>query len=425
MLFAFIYEIILWFLAFIALPKMLYQCIKHKKYRNSFALRCGYHFPKIVKGDRKLVWIHAVSVGETKAVAGLAKIIKKELTNCLVIVSNTTETGHAEAQRSISEADYHVYLPLDFSWAINPIVKEVKPDLVILCESDFWFNFLKASKGCEAKVAVVNGKLSARSTQRFQVMRSFAQRLFSYVDIFCVQSSQYQTRFRDIGIDPHKILVTGNMKFDENYSELTVNEKIIYKQLLGIRENDQVLVLGSTHDPEENLLLDVLEIVWKQIPNLKVLLVPRHPERFDEVTHLLQKKRVSFLRYSSIALKTGHEKVILIDAMGILQICYQLADIALVGGSYTERVGGHNIIEPCRYGIPLIFGPYMHGQPELVALVKEYQAGLQVPLTELAEVLIVYLNSPSKRQALGQAGKRLMNETCGATAKTWEALKGL
>jgi 3-deoxy-D-manno-octulosonic-acid transferase len=421
-MFRIFYEFALWLLLLIALPKLIYQRWKYGKYRNSLAQRFGKDFPKIDKKDRKLVWIHAVSVGESKAVAALAKRIKQELDNPIILISSTTETGHAETLRSMPFADYHIYMPLDFRHIICPIVEQAKPDVVILCETDFWYNFLSSCKAVGAFIAVVNGKISIRSLERLKRFGFFSKQLFSLVDKFCVQNALYQNRFEQIGVPSNKIVVTGNIKFDEEYPRLSTEELQRWKEQLGISPDDQVLVIGSSHSPEEEILLDVLRDVWQKCPKLKVLLVPRHPERFNEVAGLLAKKAIPFVRFSAINARTGNESVILVDAMGVLRKCYQLADVAIVAGSYTPRVGGHNIIEPCWFSVPVFFGPHMQTQLELVELVAEYHAGMQVSPENLAEALIACLTDPAKRAELGEGGVKLVHDLRGATSKTWKAL---
>lgn len=425
MLLGIFYELALWTLAMAAIPKMLYQRFVHGKYRNSLSKRFGFGFPNITKGDRKLIWIHAVSVGETKVVASLAKLLKNSPGNPIIVVSSITETGHVEAQRSMPFADYHVYLPFDLYSIISPIIRRAKPELVILSESDFWYNFLRSSKSHGASVAVVNGKISQRSADRFRKLKLFTNALFSCVDLLCTQNLLYQERFVEVGIPAQKLIVTGNMKFDESYPKLNADEIDIWRRNLGIKASDQVLVVGSTHDPEELLILDALKEVWQHLPHLKVLIVPRHPERFLEVAMLLHKKEIPFIRFSNFNANTGEEKVILIDAMGQLRRCYQLADLAIVGGSFTDKVGGHNIIEPCWYGVPVLFGPHMHTQLELVSLVKQYNAGIQVNKDNLTSTLLSILKDPEKRAKYGKGGELLVSEMQGATAKTWQAISDL
>lgn len=410
------YDLFLFLIALVALPKLLFQMAFHKKYRNSLMQRFGIGFPKIEKGNRKLIWVHAVSMGETKAIASLAKQLKKESGDAVLIFSTVTETGLAEGKKSLPEADYHVFLPFDFAWIINPIVKQVKPDQVILCETDFWYNFLRTSKKVGAHIAVVNGKISERSMNRFMKFRSFTDKVFAQIDRFCVQSSHYRDRFLKLGVPEEKIVVTGNIKFDSHFPKLSSEELLEWKGKLGIKPDDHVLVAGSTHDPEEKIILDACKEVWKADPHLKVLIVPRHPERFDEVAQLLKRRGVEFSRYSE---DCSHETpVVLVDAMGVLRQCYQLATLAIVAGSYTPKVGGHNIVEPCWYGVPVLFGPHLHSQPELLEIVKEYHAGWQVEKEQLAESIKTLLLDPKQREELGGSGTRLVTDLKGATKKT-------
>jgi len=422
MLFSLLYEICLLILALVWFPKFLYQLIFQGKYRQSIHKRFGSGFPEIIKGSRPLIWVHAVSLGETKAVAALFKSFKTEFNNPVLVFSTTTETGYVEACRTLP-ADYHVYLPFDFGWVIRPIVRRIAPDLVVLCESDLWYNFLSASKQAGAIVTMVNGKLSTRSMDRYLKFRFFAKAIFKCIDLLCVQSSLYRKRFETIGVPTEKIVVTGNIKFDGEYPKLPASQIEAWRQELGIGAKDPVLVVGSSHNPEEAQLLKILPRVWAQFPKLKVMLVPRHPERFNEVAGILQKSNVSFRRLSQKNTSNGQSSVILIDAMGLLRKCYQLADIAIVAGSFTTKVGGHNILEPSWYGVPVLFGPSMYSQPDLVDLMREYQAGLQVTIDELPEALLSLLQDKDRRKAIGEAGLRLAGDVHGATAKTLKLIK--
>jgi 3-deoxy-D-manno-octulosonic-acid transferase len=423
MLFTLLYEFFLWIFALIALPKMLYAYWKQGKYRQSLANRFGFSFPVIQKKGRFLVWVHAVSVGETKAIAQLVKKMKSEMPSAIFVISSVTETGHNEALRSIPMADYHVYLPFDFNLIVGHMVKKVVPDLVIISESDFWHNFLRNCKQVGAYIAVVNGKISSRSLHRFKKFSFFTKNLFQYIDLFCLQNSHYLKRFEQLGIPKEKLVVTGNLKFDDVYPKLTDEQFVAWRKQLKINEGDPVLVVGSTHEPEEKLILEQLQKVWKEFPKLKVLIVPRHPERFNVVAELLYKEKIAYACFSQLDSITPETKVILIDAMGLLRKCYQLATLAVVGGSFTEKVGGHNILEPCWYGVPVLFGPYMFSQPQLVELIHLYHAGVQVHLSSLGTTINMLLSDVEEKKALGFAGLAMVEEIKGATDKTWSILK--
>ena len=423
MLLTLLYDASLIIITLLALPKLLYLWLIRKKYRTSFAERFGKGFPDLDSKKAPVIWIHAVSVGETRAIAPLAKLIKNRVPEAAILVSSVTETGHAEAKRCIPFADAHIYMPFDFNWVIVPIVRKIKPTLVLLCESDFWYNFLKAVKAEGGVTVLVNGKLSEKSMNRFAYVPFFTRPLFNLIDLLCVQNRQYARRFEKIGIPAAQLCITGNIKFDDNTPILNESELQAWRAQLGFKNADQVLVIGSTHDPEEKLFIDVLKSLWKQFPVLKALIVPRHPERFNEVAALLNQHEIPFHRFSQIEGSEAEKKVILMDTMGLLRKCYQIATIAIVAGSYTAKVGGHNIMEPSWYGVPVVFGPEMYSQPELVDLVKEYHAGLQVPSETLCEVLLDLLSHPEKQQALGQAGLQLVAAMHGATLKTWEEIR--
>jgi 3-deoxy-D-manno-octulosonic-acid transferase len=413
----FLYECSLFFIALAALPKILYQLIFHKKYRASLLARLGLQYP-IIEKKTNLIWVHAVSVGETKAVVSLARELKRQFPDLQLVVSSTTETGHAEAKRSLPFADQHVYLPLDFSFIVRRIIERASPDAVILCESDFWYNFLRYAKAKGAALLLVNGKMSEKSMRRFCRVPFFSKRLLGLFDVLCLQNQFYRERFEKASAPMDRVFVTGNLKLDEDYPQLSAAEINQWKQRLGIESNQTVLTVGSTHASEEQFLLSVLKDVWKDFSNLKVLLVPRHPERFKEVANLLEKESVATINFTEIQQRTGDEQVLLIDTMGMLRMCYQLSDIALVGGSYTHKVGGHNILEPCWYGKPVLFGPHMHSQMELVSIMNQYGAGFQVSKQDLKSRLEEWLKDESKRQSIGQKGLRLIQEVKGSTKRT-------
>ncbi len=421
MLFSLFYEIILILLALVSLPSFLFQLIFKKKYRNNILQRLGCKFPQIEKSGRRLIWIHAVSVGETKAISSFVKRIKAEPNPPVILFSNTTETGHSEACQTI-KADYHVYLPFDFGWIIKRIVKKVSPDLVILCESDFWVNFLHTAKRIGAQIAVINGKISERSAKRLAKWPTFASKLFSPVDFFCIQNQLYLDRFVQLGVLKPKCMISGNIKFDSEYPSMPERELIEWQKRLGITPDDLVIVAGSSHHGEESLIMRIFTSLSKDFPTAKLLIVPRHPERFDEVGRLLSTGSVSFSRLSQNN-ANPQTKIILIDAMGHLRQMYQLADIAIVCGSFVKNIGGHNILEPSWYGVPVLFGPYMHNQPELVDLVLENEAGLQVDGSLLPSVLSELLSDQEKRNRLGSHGVQLTSKIHGATAKTILFLK--
>lgn len=383
----------------------------------------GGDFEGIQKGAAPLIWIHAVSMGETKAIIHFANLLHQKYPHAEFLITSITETGHAEAKRSLPFAKHHCFLPIDLSWIIRPIVNRLKPDLVVLSETDYWYNFLHAAKENGASIAVINGKLSLRSQNRYKWLGSLLKSLFAPVDIFCVQTEEYRERLETLHIPKEKIIVTGNLKFDAPKETLTERELLELKNKFEITKDDFVLVAGSTHETEEALIIEAYKKLSPTHPHLKILLVPRHPERFDRVEKLFQESSLPYTKWSTLTHATGKEKVFLIDTMGLLKKCYQIADLAIMGGSFVSHVGGHNVLEPAFYGVPVLFGPHMYTQTELAELILKAQAGNQITHENLTTEIEHLIANKEKRAAYSYQGKALTSSLQGTSQCTLEVLK--
>ncbi len=412
-MFKFFYSCVLGVSAILYSPFFFYQMIAKGKYRKSFWQRLGFSFPKV----KNPIWVHGVSVGEAKAIAPLVKRIKQDYPQTPILFTTITETGLAEAKKACPEADFFAYLPFDFS--IRSIVKKVKPKIVILCETDFWFNFMDAAKDEGAKIVVVNGKLSQKSMKRFKRFSFLSKQIFNRIDKIICQNSIYNERFESLGINPSKLEVGGNIKLDSDPGYLNDNEIKSLKEELKLGAGP-ILVVGSTHDPEEKIFLKAFCDLLKEYPSAQMVLVPRHPERFNQVAKIIEEFSLSYGRLSKTI--TEQHPVVLVDAMGKLKKCYQVATVAAVAGSWTDKVGGHNILEPSFYGKAVLYGPYLHTQPDFKALMKDYQGGVQVKSEEIALVLIDLLKNPDRRESLASNGKRMVAECQGALHRTYNHL---
>lgn len=409
-----LYDFALTLLTIGFIPKLIYQKLRYGKYKDFLYHRSGKSFPKIDKGDRPLIWIHAVSVGETKAIAPLAKKLRDSSLNPLILVTNTTETGHDEALRCMSFADYHQFLPFDFSWIIRPIVRRIRPDIVILSESDFWFNFLDEAKKCGGKIFLANGKISDKTVRRLKLLPSVAKRALSLLDHAFVQSQAYANAFESLGLDASRISVTGNVKLD------TIPPKSDPEFLKAFIGDSPLLVAGSSHEGEEALVLDVYQKLLHQFPELKLVVVPRHPERFDHVAKLLQSSGKRVMRYSEQEDPTA--QICLVDKMGLLNLCYAKATITLVCGSFVPGIGGHNIFEPAHYKKAILFGPYMHTQKDFVALFSGQNAAIQTTSEQLFHEVENLLKQPRECIQRGERGFQILQNSQGATQKTYDLL---
>lgn len=390
--------ILLLYLLIIA-PKILWDRIIRGKRHPGFFQRLGFFLPK---PTGPVLWIHAVSVGEVKAIQPLFQELRKN--RGFILVTTTSATGQAEAKRSLSEADAFAYLPLDFSWVVQRWVKWFNPQLFLLVESDFWMQLLSALKKNKTPILLVSGKMSARSARRFQYISSFAKTLFSHFDHLCVQNEEHAARFAPFLSDLTRLHITGNLKLDlqpQPTEPLSISQPTI--------------TLSCTHAPEEELLLDAL-----QGAPYFLILAPRHPERFEEVAQLLRRKNIEFSRWSEADRKGN---VLLVDAMGRLSHCYAHSRLAIVAGSYIPHIGGHNVLEPCLYGTPVFFGPHTSGQTEFANRALSSGAGLCVPLAQLRETIDQFFSQPTQEKAMRDAAKTVLEKSRGATSRTLEIIR--
>jgi 3-deoxy-D-manno-octulosonic-acid transferase len=407
----------------IYLPFLVYDVCIRKKYQHSLFYRLGLKIPVIDNQGRETIWIHAVSLGETKAVATIVEKIRESKPNCYIIFSSITETGHEEAKKSMPFADKHIYLPIDAHFFMKKLMKSARPKLLLISETDFWFQFQRQARKYGANIVLVNGKLSERSLARYQKFSFFSKALLRSIDLFCLQGDIYQKRFMQLGVPKEKIQITGNTKLDQKFSVMKESEVTEWKKHLGIEEGQEVLVFGSTHEIEEDLALKICKKIWEIKPSLKVLLVPRHPERFPKVAQLIKDQDEPFTTFTEITENVSKERLILIDGMGILQRCYQVATIAVVCGSFTEKVGGHNIFEPLHFAVPAIFGPHMFTQQGAKELVLSQEAGLQVNEESLEGAIVKLLEDSTYYQNMSQNALALIEEAKGASDKTLSLMR--
>ena len=422
-MFFFIYDCIQLLAIVALLPRFFWSFVFQRKSCSRLAAYMGFSLPNKSEKKGLSFLIYAVSLGETKAAAVLFKQMRALYPNASFYIASRTETGHEEAKRSLKEADRHFYLPLDFSWNNRRLLRRLNPTAVIFIESDLWINFLKEAKKLGALIFLVSGRVSLRSYERFAKLPFFSKKLFGLFDLMCVQNAVFQDRFVSLGAKASKVLVTGNIKFDAEKTFFQFEDEVFLRESLGVKEGDRIVVVGSTHRPEESAILKALIPLWNEFPSLKVLIAPRHPERFSEVAEILLKSSLPFISFSHIQKKTGNEKIVLIDVMGKLSSFYQIADLAITCGSFEERLLGHNILEPILSGTPVLFGPYMKGQQDLVSLVLSFGAGFQVDLKDLRGKVRDLLRVSDELQALREGGSRLVLDMESSSGKTISSLQ--
>lgn len=386
-----LYTLLIFLYLILYIPKAFYDYIFLNKKKKDFLKRIGiqnYTFNS--QNKNPVIWIHAVSLGETKAVIPLLKKLKIENPSSYIIVSNTTQTGHDEAKKSLLLADKLVFFPVDLPFVVKKIFSQIKPNIIIFVETDLWFNFIQEAKKNNAKIIVVSAKISEKSSKRFSKFLFFSKKLFSYVDLVLPQNELYKKRFAAF-LPEEKLSICGNLKFVNNTKKYSQDYLQGWKDKL--KTNGQfIITIASTHDPEELLIINEI----KDISNIKILLAPRHPERFNIVYNQIKK-----IASCSLLNEFNQDtKIIIIDQMGILNILYQISHLAILGGSYVNKIGGHNILEPVFVNTPVLFGPFMHSQLELNDFVLNSKCGRQIDLKDMKNTISHYVQDDSLRQNL-------------------------
>jgi len=408
----------------LSLPYWVYQVVRHGKYRRGFAERMGRVPAKIAasREKRRVIWIHAVSVGEVLAVSGLVDKMRGAFPEYRILVSTTTDTGQDLARKRFGD-DNVFYFPMDFAFAIRPYLRELDPKMMILAETEFWPNFLRLAQSSGARVAVVNARISDRSWPRCRRFGWALRRMLTHVDLFLAQTEEDGRRLESIGANGEKVCVTGNLKFDVN---LPPTPPIVnsLRDSLAAEAAGPVLVCGSTVEDEEPPLLRAFENIRVSHPRAVLILAPRHPERFETVASILEQMSIPFHRRShwhGESLKGG---VLLVDTIGELAALYGLADIAFVGGSLVQR-GGHNIIEPAQHGVAIVTGNHTENFRDIVGLFRSRDAVRIVGVSELPLMMMHLLANDAERLALGRRAKETILSQVGATDRTLEELKAL
>lgn len=407
-------------------PYWLYQVLRHGKYRSGFAERMGQVPARLTRAageqTKRVIWVHAVSVGEVLAVGGLVERMRRAFPQHRVLISTTTDTGQELARKRFGE-DNVFYFPMDFAFAIRPYLQALRPELVVLAETEFWPNFLRLAHESGARIAVVNGRISDRSWPRYRRFRWALRRMLQHVDLFLAQTSEDRARLQSIGADEERVQVTGNLKFDVS---LPAPPPIVDSlgRSLAAEGAGPVLVCGSTVEDEEPPLLKAFENLRVGHPRAVMILAPRHPERFDDVAILLGQMNIPTFRRSQWQGEPLAGKVLLVDTIGELAALYALADVAFVGGSLVPR-GGHNIIEPAQHGVAVVTGNHTENFRDIVGLFQSRDAVRIVGVSELPLTLMQLLADESERDALGQRALETIRSQMGATVRTMEALKSL
>ena len=403
-----------------ASPLIAYKSWRTGKYREGFGQKLMGRL-RTRKGSRYCVWLHAVSVGEVNLIEVLIEELRRRHPKWEFCVTTSTKSGYDLARKKYRR-DYAVfYCPLDFTWAVKRAVRRVRPDLLLLAELELWPNLIAEVKKQGGKVAVVNGRLSENSFKGYRRLGSIVQKTLASVDLVAAQDQATAERFEAIGAKPEVIQVSGSLKYDGASTTKSNPVTNHFRELCCWKGNETIFLAGSTQEPEEAIALQVFEELTEDHPELRLILVPRHPERFDEVAKLLDSSGLAWNRRSELesAIGTDEEaKILLVDSVGELGSWWGLADIGFVGGSFGDR-GGQNMIEPAAYGVATSFGPNTKNFRDIVSTLLKADAArvVQTP-DDLQAFVTACLKMPSEAKQLGLRAQALVESQLGATYRT-------
>jgi 3-deoxy-D-manno-octulosonic-acid transferase len=411
----------LWLLALpLALLRLLWRSRRAPAYRRRWAERFGRFAPPARTGG---VWVHAVSVGETQAAQPLIKRLLAEPAAQPVTVTTTTPTGSARVGELFGDQVFHVYLPFDLPWAVEGFLDRVRPRLLIMVETEIWPNLLA---GCAARgipTLLANGRLSARSARGYARLDGFARETFAAIGAVAAQSDADAERFVALGVPAGRVHVTGSMKFDVAIRGSVKEQAEVLRRDWGTGR--PVWVAASTHEGEEEAVLEAHRQVLAALPEALLVLVPRHPERFERAAQLVRRAGLPMVRRTERAAVNAGTAVFLGDTMGELPVFLGAADAAFVGGSLVD-IGGHNVLEPATFGVPVVFGPHMHNFAAISGLLLEADAAEQVrDARSLGAVVLRWLGDASERTRIGENGRRVVEANRGALDRTWRMVLGL
>jgi 3-deoxy-D-manno-octulosonic-acid transferase len=410
-----LYNLLLIIVIVLSLPVILFKLITVPKYRGGITQKLGRlrkGVMKAIKGSRP-IWVHAVSVGEVMAAHPLIRELKKKYPHRKLILSTVTVTGNYTAQRRVPEADAVFYFPFDLPCIVRRVIQAINPQIVLVAETELWPNFFRELKRAGIPSAVINGRISPNSHKNYRKFKLFFSQVFDNVTLFCMQTEADAEKIRDIGADPEKVIVTGNLKFDQ---KLPVNTSAP----VSIASGKKVITAGSTHRGEEAVLLEVFKRLREKYPDLLLIIAPRHPERFDEVEGLINRAGYDCQRRTM--LKGPLKDVLLLDTIGELRSFYSLCDIAFIGGSLV-KVGGHNLLEPAAMKKPVIFSRYMFNFKEISEALLSAGGGIMVKdKTELYVQIDILLSDKELAKSMGERAFSVIEMNSGAARKTIDAV---
>lgn len=416
MLIRFIYSALLILIA----PFFLYKLYKRKEGKPSVGKRWKEHFgftPTLNNQSAQPIWIHAVSVGEVIAVTPLIRTLKKQMPDLLIVLTTTTSTG-AEQAKQLMPLVEHRYMPLDFNFAIKGFLKKIKPRQLLIMETELWPNTLHNVAQKRIPIIVINARLSQRSADRYAKYPAIFNLLAGDISKILCQHQDDAKRFTGLGIKTDKVHVTGSIKFDIEITPQVKNSARALRSELGTQR--PIWIAASTHQGEDEQVLAAHKKVLQAFPDALLILVPRHPERFNNVFSLCQSNPFKVSRRTQADSSRTQQQVYLADTMGEMLVLLGAADICFMGGSLAgDKVGGHNLLEPAALGLASIIGPSFFNFSDITKQLSNANATTIINnADELAIEVITLFDNKARLCQQGQAALKVVQQNQGAITKT-------
>lgn len=423
-----LYNILAVLLVIIAMPVFVFRMIREagfgERLRQSFGFIPEETLARVA--GKGAIWLHAASVGEIVATSPIVKEIRKELPDAPIMISVVTASGYAMAKRIIKEADAVIFFPIDVPCLGSRVIDRIKPRVFLPVETELWPNFLKSARKHKLPVMMVNGRISDKSVERYRHLGSVLTDMMNTVNRFCMQSDIDKEYILRLGADPSRVVVTGNTKFDQTYTDVSHAEKNQLITEMGLADSWPVILAGSTHKGEEEVVFVSFTKIKEDYPNAKLVIAPREIMRTDEIISLAENHKLTAARRTKLQQnQTSAHDVVILDTIGELGKVYSLGDIVFVGGSLIQH-GGHNILEPAAHGKPIIVGPNMFNFKDSYFLFSNRGACVTVKDSrELTAQTLNILNNDEIRRAMSDETTAIINENRGASHKSAIYLKEL
>lgn len=404
----------------VVLSRLLWKSRKNPGYRQRWGERFGFMPADVPK---QCLWVHAVSVGETLAAVPLVKGFQQKHPDVPVLITTMTPNGAKQVNASFGNTARHVYLPYDLPSAINRFISTINPKMLIIIETELWPNMLHVCQQKQIPVLLANARLSEKSATNYARFPAIVQPMLKGITELAVQTSVEAERFKMLGAPSDRIEVTGTVKFDIVISDEIRQRGKQLREKWGV--DRPVLIAGSTHAGEDEIILEAFEEIKNKLPNALLLLTPRHPERAQDVAALCKKRGFSLVIHSENPTVTPETDIYLTDVIGQLLTQYGASDVAFVGGSLVPT-GGHNVLEPAAFGLPILTGPYMFNFTESEHLLRQAGALWQINnAEELANKVVDLLQNSQARQQAGLAGQQVIEKNRGAVQKHLQIIEKL